>query len=123
MSPRSEEFVVLARRKLQVARVSLEAGFPEDAAGAAYYAMLNAARAALSEQDLHAKTHNGVWTLFSERFVKAGAVAPELGAHAEAARGRREQADYDTGGAGHDEARVTIDRAEAFVEQIEALLE
>jgi uncharacterized protein (UPF0332 family) len=122
VSPRSEEFVQVARRKLQLARSSLQAGFSEDAAAAAYYAMLSAARAALSEQDVHAKTHNGVWTLFSDRFVRTGAVGRELGGYADAAREHRQQADYETGGASPEEALVAIGHAEEFVERIEVLL-
>jgi len=72
LSPRSEELRALATRKLAAARTLLDSGFSQDAAGAAYYAMLYAARAALSEGDEHAKTHSGTWTLFSERYVNAG---------------------------------------------------
>ncbi len=32
--------------------------------------MLYAARAALSEEDLYAKTHSGSWTLFNDAFVR-----------------------------------------------------
>jgi uncharacterized protein (UPF0332 family) len=45
---------------------------------AAYYAMLYAARAALSEQDRYAKTHSGTWTLFRETFVRDGRFDPAL---------------------------------------------
>ncbi|MGH3031399.1 MAG: HEPN domain-containing protein [Gaiellaceae bacterium] len=69
MSPRSEEFMAMARDRLALARTALDAGFPSGAVSAAYYAMLSAARAALSEEERLAKTHSGAWSLFHESFV------------------------------------------------------
>lgn len=108
-----------AWRKLANARASLEAGFSEDAAAAAYFAMLFAARAALSEEDAHAKTHHGTWTLFSRHFVRTGRVAAHLPGEAESAREQREEADYGTGGATAGEAALSIECAEAFLREIE----
>ncbi len=72
MSPRSEEFMAMARDRLGAARAALEAGFSSNAASAAYFAMLYAARAALSEEEQSAKTHRGTWQLFRETFVDTG---------------------------------------------------
>lgn len=121
MSPRSEEFLDGARRKLTLARVALAAGLPQDAAGAAYYAMLNAARAALSEENLYAKTHRGVWTQFSATFVKTGRLDAQLATRAEKAREAREEADYGVGGANAAEAETMIAHAEAFITAVEGL--
>jgi uncharacterized protein (UPF0332 family) len=57
-----------ARDRLGAAKALLSAGFPSAAVSPAYYAMLNAARAALSEEDRYAKTHSGTWMLFRETF-------------------------------------------------------
>ncbi len=121
MSPRSEEFLDGARRKLEAARVMLDAGLSRDAAGAAYYAMLNAARAALSEENLYAKTHRGVWTQFSATFVKTGRLDAQLTTHARKAREAREEADYGVGGANAEEAETMIAHAEGFLAAVEAL--
>ncbi len=121
MSPRSEEFLDGARRKLKAARVVLEAGLPQDAAAAAYYAMLNAARAALSEEDLYAKTHRGVWAQFSSTFIRTGRLDAQLVARAERARKAREEADYGVAGASTEEAETMIAHAEDFVAAVEAL--
>jgi uncharacterized protein (UPF0332 family) len=67
MSPRSEEFMNSARERLTGARHSLAAGDLGLAISAAYYAILYAARAALSESDEHARTHGGTWHLFRNR--------------------------------------------------------
>ncbi len=61
MSPRSEEFLVAARRRLEIAAAALPRE-PAIAVSLAYYAMLYAARALLSEQDAYAKTHPGPGT-------------------------------------------------------------
>ncbi|MCA1707261.1 MAG: hypothetical protein LC808_29950 [Actinobacteria bacterium] len=54
MSPRSEEFLAVARQRLEAARSSLAQGHPEVALSAAYV-VLYAARAALSEQETSAR--------------------------------------------------------------------
>ena len=51
MSPRSEEYMEQARERAVTANEVLAAGHPAPAVSVAYYAMLNAARAALSEED------------------------------------------------------------------------
>lgn len=121
MSPRSDELLDGARRKLVLARAALAAGLPQDAAGAAYYAMLNAARAALSEEDLHAKTHRGVWVLFSDTFIRTGRLDAQLATHAQNAREAREEAEYGVGGANAGEAEAMIAHAEGFLAAVEAL--
>lgn len=83
--------------------------------------MLNAARAALSEEDLYAKTHHAVWTLFSDTFVRTGRLDAELGTRAEGARKAREEGDYGVGGADAREAETLISAAESFVEAVERL--
>jgi predicted nucleotidyltransferase len=80
MSPRSKEFMDGARERLAAARTNLDANLPYVAVGLAYYAMLYAARAALSEEDRYAKTHSGTWTLFRELFVQTGGVDPAVAA-------------------------------------------
>jgi hypothetical protein len=56
MSPRSEEFLDQARDRLAMAREVLASGHREGAVSAAYYSMLYAARAALSEDEDSART-------------------------------------------------------------------
>jgi uncharacterized protein (UPF0332 family) len=73
VSPRSEEFIDQARDRLAMAREVLAAGHREGAVSAAYYSMLYAARAALSEDDENARTHRGMWNLFRIRYVTVDA--------------------------------------------------
>jgi uncharacterized protein (UPF0332 family) len=46
------------------ARALVDAGHAATAVSTAYYAMLYAARAALSERDVNARTHAGTWQCF-----------------------------------------------------------
>ncbi len=69
MSPRSEEFFAAARQRLAAAH---DVHDPSTALSAAYYAMLYAARAALSERDVYAKTHTGTWLELRRVFVESG---------------------------------------------------
>lgn len=122
MSPRSEEFLEGARGRLVAARASLEAGIPPAAISAAYYGMLYAARAALSERDRYAKTHSGTWSLFHQTFVATGAFDQAL--HSEAARTQelREQVDYEAEVPPEEEARTVIDTGSRFVDAVAAML-
>jgi uncharacterized protein (UPF0332 family) len=68
---------------------------PSAAVSLAYYAMLYAARAALSERDLSARTHAGTWHELRREFVDTGELDEELVARAQRTQPEREQADYD----------------------------
>lgn len=110
-----------ARERLALAHTAFDAGFHSGAVSAAYYAMLYAARAALSEHDLNAKTDTGTWRLFAERFVKPGDFDRELYTDAQDTQRLREEADYDARAVSADDAAGILAHAERFVAAIEAL--
>lgn len=118
MSPRSEEFLDAARRKLAAATAALRAD-PATAVSSAYYAMLYGARAALSERDVYAKAHAGTWHEFRRCFVETGQFDGELAAAARGVQPERERADYDAWAAPAEEARRVIELARAFLTSIE----
>lgn len=122
MSPRSEEFLASAKRRLRSAHAELEFDAPEVALGVAYYAMLYAARAALSEADRHAKTHSGTWNLFRQTFVVSGQFDKQLAAAAQALQQPREAADYDAAAVSEEFAVETLRTAERFVAAVEELI-
>jgi uncharacterized protein (UPF0332 family) len=122
MSPRSEEFVSSARERLRGARDALAARHPDLAVSAAYYAMLYAARAALSERDKYAKTHSGTWTLFSQTFVASEEFDPTLSALARRAKESREKGDYEAAPPTPGEAAELVDGAGEFLAAVEQLL-
>jgi uncharacterized protein (UPF0332 family) len=95
MSPRSIEFMDQARDRAVLAREALAGGHLEGAVSAAYYAMLYAARVALSESDEYARTHGGTRHLFYERYVTSGAFDQHLPTLAQKAQEAREQGDYE----------------------------
>jgi uncharacterized protein (UPF0332 family) len=86
-----------AQEKLAAGRDLLSGRFPGQSVSLAYYAMLYAARAALSESDRPAKTHRGTWNLFQEAYVDSGRFDQELLRQARASQCAREATDYDAG--------------------------
>jgi uncharacterized protein (UPF0332 family) len=109
-----------ARDRLAAARL-LAAEFPAAALSTAYYAVLYAARAALSEEERHAKTHSGTWTLFRETFVSTRRVDADLVREAERTLELRLRVDYDAGSVDDAQARAAIELAERFVETVDGL--
>lgn len=122
MSPRSEEFFASAQRRLRSARAQLDLDAPEIAVSLAYYAMLYAARAALSEGDHHAKTHAGTWDLFWRTLVAPGDFDEELAADARKLQRPREAADYDAAAFEDAFAAAAVATAERFVAAVRELV-
>jgi uncharacterized protein (UPF0332 family) len=121
VSPRSAELLERARAGLASARTQVDAGHAATAVSTAYYAMLYAARAALSERDADARTHAGTWQLFRETFVLTGEFDSELAAAAQRAQRRREASDYAAETFELTEARELLAIAERFVLAVEQL--
>ena len=111
-----------ADERLRASRLAHDAGFPASAVSSAYYAMLYAARAALSEEERNAKTHRGIWALFSESFVASGRFEPELFRAAQQAQDLREAADYEAGTVSTERAESVLGEAERFVAAVGAML-
>lgn len=107
-----------AHERLAGARDALAAAHPALAVSSAYYAVLYAARAALSEEDHYAKTHRGVWTLFGEVFVSPGRFDPGIAAAARHMQDIREGADYEARTPSDEEAAAVIADAGRFVAAI-----
>jgi|HubBroStandDraft_6_1064221.scaffolds.fasta_scaffold07293_2 uncharacterized protein (UPF0332 family) len=120
MSPRSAEFLQAARRRLAAAEV-VAGEDPSTALSAAYYAMLYAARAALSERGVTAKTHRGTWHEFRVAFVESGELDAELAASVQKVQPEREQADYDAWSAPAEDANHAIEIAHNLLTAIEKL--
>ena len=120
MSPRSKEFFDAAHQRLATARGALDQD-PSTAVSIAYYAMLYAARGALSERDTYAKTHGGTWHRFREVFLPEG-FDEALIAAAQTAREQREQSDYEAWKASPEEAAEVIDAAARFLAAVERLI-
>lgn len=111
-----------AVRRLAAARAALDAD-PSTAVSAAYYAMLYAARAALSERGRHARTHGGTWQLFHEELVSTGAFDPRLARAAARQQEAREQADYEAAVSSPESALAALELAERFLSAVRESLE
>jgi len=111
-----------ARERLGDAQRIASLVHPAVLVSAAYYAMLNAARAALSERGEYAKTHGGTWTLFNRLFVASGEFDRELSGLASRAKEARERGDYDAAPPSPEEAAEFLAGAGDFVGAVERML-
>lgn len=118
MSPRSDEYMEQARRRLASAETLAESDGGA-AVSLAYSAMLNAANAALSERDRYARTHKGTWLLVDELF--AAELPDGLVAAARAVQPLRESTDYGAVQYDADAAHEVIETARRFLDAVDAL--
>lgn len=112
-----------ADRALASARLLLDSGDADGACNRAYYAMFDAARAALSAlsiQDMAnaAKTHNGLIAAFGLQLIKPGQIPKELGKMLNRAEEVRLLADYTGGSVELTDADDLVDQAATFVNAI-----
>lgn len=121
MSPRSKELLARAREGIASAQLQLSGGHAATAVSTAYYAMLYAARAALSERDRNARSHAGTWGLFREEFIVTGQFDADLAQEAQRAQSRREASDYAAETFELVEAQQLVATAERFVAAVERL--
>jgi len=112
-----------ARDRAAIAREILASEHLEGAVSAAYYAMLYAARAALSEDEDHARTHRGTWHLFHERYVVTDIFDQRLHALAQRAQDAREKGDYEAVTPDRGEAEAIVAGAAEFIGAIERMLQ
>lgn len=114
-----------ARRACASARLLLDAGDVDGATNRSYYAMFDAARAALLNSGLSdeevGRTHRGLIGTFSRRLVQAGTVDKELGRLLNRAEEARLAADYRGDSVGIEDAQDLVAQAELFVAAMEAL--
>lgn len=86
-----------AIRALNVARLILESGVPDDAVTRAYYAMFHTAKALVKQADpsSSAKSHKGVLIAFGNLYVRTEKVPPDYHARISRAQSARHVADYE----------------------------
>lgn len=111
-----------ARDQLVAARAALASGGTSGSVSSAYYATLNAARAALSEADEQARTHRGTWHRFHERFVVTGRFDEPTYRAAASAQTDRIGADDEARLPSAERARAIVADAERFVDAVAAML-
>ena len=112
-----------AARTLAAADLLVREGYPEDAVARAYYAILHAAKAALSVHDVIAESHSSVRGLFGKHLIRTGAVERTWSKQLAASLDDRLAADYDAATFfSTAEARRECGSARAFVGRIRRYL-
>jgi uncharacterized protein (UPF0332 family) len=122
------ELMAKAERAAESARLLLDAGDLDGACNRAYYAMFDAAKAALFAsntpvQPEEVRTHSGLISAFSLRLVKPGRVPVELGRALNKVEELRLIADYRGDSVDTEKAAWAVEQAKAFVEFMQAVVE
>lgn len=119
----SRMFIESARKRLHSAQVLIDAGEYRDSISRSYYAVLDAADAALIIKGITPHSHEGTLMLFGVHFVKKGLVQKDFGALFKRMRKARQQADYNRQVVfTKDDAEYWFALAREFVETIESSL-
>jgi uncharacterized protein (UPF0332 family) len=116
-----------AQKALASARLLLDAGDTDGATNRAYYAMFDAAIAALSWAGAdvgqsHPKTHGGLITSFGQKLVTTGKLQAEFGRAFNRVQELRLTADYLAEPVLLDKAQWAIEEADRFVAAVSGLL-
>lgn len=121
------ELLQKAETALSSARLLLGAGDSDGAINRAYYAMFDAATAALLRAigtglQSPPKTHGGMISQFGLHLVQRGKLPAELGRSLNRVHELRLSADYLAAPVSLDRAKRAIEEAESFVRQVRDLL-
>ena len=118
-----EQHMERAFKRLEVARLNLASGYPDDSCNRSYYATFEAASAALAVLGISPpKTHKGVAKLFQQHVVKPGRVDTKTGAVISRIERLRLIADYEGMPIEMEQAHDALQQAEKFVEVVRAEL-
>jgi len=120
-----EAMIRKAERACRSARTLLADDDPDGAANRAYYAMFDAARAALLASDAPVniadiRAHVGLVYAFSEHLVEKGPIPEGIGSLLDEARHLRGMADYSGISVDPNVAKEIVEHAEIFVAAIRA---
>jgi len=118
---KAQDLMVKAIQAAASAKLLLDAGDADGASNRAYYAMFDAARAALLASGFDmGKTHKGVLNAFSDRLVKNGPLPKEMGRLLKQAETFRYVADYEGDPVEMSDARKMVEQAETFIAAMQA---
>lgn len=115
----TEQHMHRAFKRLEVARLNLCSGYPDDSCNRSYYAIFEAASAVLAVLGISPpKTHKGVAKLFQQHVVKPGRVDTNMGAVISRIERLRLIADYEGVPIEMEQAHDALQQAEKFVEMV-----
>ncbi|KUK40549.1 MAG: HEPN domain protein [Clostridia bacterium 62_21] len=114
----------IAEERLTAAKMLAAGGLYEDAVSRAYYAVFQAARAALVALGLEEpRKHSGLVSFFNQHLIKTGLVEKEYGRILMSIRDLRQASDYDDFfGVEETEAEAAIRDAGKFLARVRKLL-
>lgn len=121
------ELMLKAQRALTSAQTLLDDGDVDGACNRAYYAMFDAARAALLATAAPvppeiAKTHSGLVSAFSLHLIKTGTLPTELGKALNKVEGLRLVSDYKGDSVSLEDTQWAVEQAKTFVQEIDKLM-
>jgi len=123
---KAQELLEKATRAVASAKLLLDTGDTDGACNRAYYAMFDAARAALFATEAPvvaeiARTHSGLISAFSLHLVKTGRVSVELGKSLNKVEDLRLIADYKGDEVEAVDAAWAVQQAELFVQAMKSI--
>jgi len=120
------KYLVKAEHALRAARLLCDAGEIEGACNRAYYAMYDAAHAALLAENSAdykvTKTHGGLIAAFGLHFVSTNKISRELGRSFNEVEQLRLLADYTGEEITSEQVHRAVKKAETFVAEIRSML-
>jgi uncharacterized protein (UPF0332 family) len=126
LNPSKEEIELLinsAKERIKSAKVLFKGKLYRDAISRCYYGVLDIAKAAILTKNKYAKTHSGVFTLFSLEFGKKKKFPSQLLDFYRKIKESREEADYKVFKEfSKEETQEMIKMAEKFVNYVEKLI-
>lgn len=115
----ANDVMMKALQAVASAKVLLETGDADGACNRAYYAIFDAARAALLACGHEVgRTHKGVINAFSDHLVRNGPLPKELGRLLKQAEARRYVADYEGDPVEISDAQEMVGQAATFVAEM-----
>jgi len=124
----AQSYLRKAEAALSAARLLSQAKDGDGACNRAYYAMFDAAHAALFGLGVEGmtspiKTHNGLIAKFGQEVILKGHLAATFGEELNVVQRFRQVADYSGDLVADDKAAWAVERAEAFVAAVRGMIE
>ena len=117
------EYVSKANDKLTSSKLLFEWEQYSTSVSASYYSMFLITKALLLKKKLRPKSHEGLISLFGEKYVNEGEFDRDLAKYISRAPSLREDADYDAyDGITKNIAKFWMDKAEEYMEEAKKLL-
>jgi len=108
-----------AQRCLESASLSLQQHYYDESISSSYYAIFHSARALLAIENVLAKSHTGVISLFSLHFIKTGKIDKVFSKILSEAFNKRNESDYlDFFLANEKDATEQLKSAELFYQEV-----